>query len=820
MGGPANPSIWQRVFVLSGLSAAAFSAPVLDIYGRNPEVFVANRTSPFEIVLFGLIIALFIPLVSLAVLYFAGLASERAQSIAYGVLVFLLAAGTGLVVSRQVFPDSNFAALATAGGVTLLVLFLVGRFWSVLVWFGLAVPAVLVMFLTTSASSSLVWRGPEASTAAFDIEEPAPLVFIQLDEFPTASLMTRDGDINAELFPTFARLAEEGTWYRNAMSNSIATTQSVPAIMTGKLGEKGLSPSSVDHPDNLFTMLGGAYEMHVIEWVADLCPEDICPEYAGRSPARFSSLLADVGVVYGHLSLPPFLREGLPSIDNAWKGFLGQNDRPTGAQVEIDGLPVPDDPSRVKWADWFQRIANGIDGGGTPIFSYLHAPSPHVPWETNPSGTHYDRPEEYTEVDGVEGDGHWGPDEAPTLLGYQRHLYQVGFLDTMIGRVVEQLDETGTYDETMIVVVSDHGASFEPGEHRRWPKENNRADLYRVPLFVKYPNQESGGVVDAPAYGIDIVPTVVDVMGVDTNWSFDGQSLLTIEGTNRSHDVIWWCCNGDAVDPDIANLNDQVEAAFGRIPDQSTWAAVAGVGPYADLVGRPLASVDVTNSDQLRWSLTRGADLIDASIESGRIQTLWTGRIELPEGNDAADVMLAVNGDIAGVGYITRDSATGGSFRGLISEEYVEEGRNELDVLVPDGQGGWLSGTADVITLELRTSDGRVLDIQEEGSKRVQVDDVSSTVGGFEVEGWGADVTAKRTPDIIYIFAGEQLVAEGPPNLENRNVVGWFDSEDLLMSGFVFEVSRDDIPQGVTQLTVVAEFGDYAVADPARLPPD
>ena len=44
----------------------------------------------------------------------------------------------------------------------------------------------------------------------------------------------------------------EGTWYRNAFSDSIATTQSVPAILTGKLGEKGLSPSSVDHPENLF----------------------------------------------------------------------------------------------------------------------------------------------------------------------------------------------------------------------------------------------------------------------------------------------------------------------------------------------------------------------------------------------------------------------------------------------------------------------------------------------------------------------------------------------------------------------------------------
>ena len=59
------------------------------------------------------------------------------------------------------------------------------------------------------------------------------LVMLQLDEFPLASIVATDGTINSDLFPNFARLAEEGTWYRNTLSDSIATTQSVPAILTG-----------------------------------------------------------------------------------------------------------------------------------------------------------------------------------------------------------------------------------------------------------------------------------------------------------------------------------------------------------------------------------------------------------------------------------------------------------------------------------------------------------------------------------------------------------------------------------------------------------
>jgi len=770
-----------------------------------------------EIVLFGLIVTMAIPVLAYLVLFVAEKIGGRAPEITYTVIVALLALGTGLVVSRQVFPDSGLAALALAGGVAVLILYLVRRFESVIVWFSIALPLVFVMFIATSATARLIWTGPEASTSAFEIGSPSPIVLIQMDELPSASLMDRNGDVNEALFPNFARLADEGTWYRNAMSSSIATTQSVPAILTGVLGEKGMSPSSVDHPNNLFTMLGGAYEMHVIEWVADLCPDDVCPEYAGRAPARFSSLLADVGVVYGHLTLPPFLRDQLPSIDNAWKGFLGQNDKPAGSAIEIDGIPVPTDGTRVKWADWLQRIANGIEAGGTPTLSYVHVQAPHVPWETNPSGTHYDRPEEYTEVEGVEGTGRWGPDEGPTLLGFQRHLYQLGFLDTMIGRIFDQLDATGTWDETMVVVVSDHGASFVPNEHRRWPYDNNRTDLYRVPMFVKYPGQQVGVAEDAPTYGIDLVPTIVDVLEIDTDWSFDGTSLLALSDSARPHEPIWWCCSKDGIDTNLKSLFDQVEANFERVPDQGSWMSVAGVGPFGGLVGQPLTALGVKQSGGLRWSLDRGADLAEVDIDSGTVQTLWTGRIELPQESDAEDVLFVVNGSVGGVGYITRDSASGGSFRGLIAEDLVVDGRNDLDVLIPDGSGGWLSGSADVLKLELKTADGRVLDIQAEGSRRIQVDNVVATDHGWTLKGWSADVTRKVTPDVIYVFAGDALIGESPPNIENKNVVRWFGSEDLLMSGFEFDVIAEDVPAGVDQLTVVAEFGTYAVADPARL---
>lgn len=808
----------RRLAVIGGLSAVAFVAPILDIYGKNPEVFVANRTSRPEIFFFGIGMALVVPLVSWAALAVARGFGGRAPDVAYRSIVIVLSLASGLVISRQTLPDDTIAAVLVALVAAGLMYWLVRNVDVLFVVASLALPVILVMFLSTSATARLIWEEAEESPVGADVGIPAHIVMLQLDEMPLASIMDTDGTVNERLFPNFARMAEEGTWYRNALSDSIATTQSVPAILTGLRGGDDKSPSHVDHPDNLFTLLGDSYEMHVIEWIADLCPEETCPDYAGRTPARFTSLLADVGVVYGHLTLPGETRESLlPSIDNAWKGFLGQADTPSGADVEIEGLAVPPGPERQDWIDWVQRLINGIDAGMQPTLSYAHLRAPHVPWEINPSGTHYERPEEYTEVSGVEGDGRWGSDPDPALVGLQRHLYQVGFLDRMLGRMLDHLEETGTWNDTMVIVVADHGASFVPGEHRRWPYADNRDDLYRVPLFIKYPGQTSGETVDLPAFGIDVLPTIVDALDIDTDWSFDGVSLLTLD-IERPHDPIRWCCNGEGASTDLDVLFSQVERNHRWIPDQTSWAGVASVGDNADMVGRSTTEISIASDEDFRWSLDLGSALREVDRSTGEIQTLVTGRIEAETLPESDELLIVVNDIVAGVAHLARDGATTGAVMGLIGEEFVEEGDNNVDLLLPDGHGGWVAGANEDITLQLMDDEGRLIDLGVEGSRRIQVDSVEATDAGWEVTGWAADVEEKVTPDMIHVFAGDRLLVSGPPNVENDNVVRWFESERLLESGFEFEIDADLVPEETDRFLVVAEFGDGAVADPASLP--
>jgi hypothetical protein len=110
-----------------------------------------------------------------------------------------------------------------------------------------------------------------------------------------------------------------------------------------------------------------------------------------------------------------------------------------------------------------------------------------------------------------------------------------------------------------------------------------------------------------------------------------------------------------------------------------------------------------------------------------------------------------------------------------------------------------------------------VLELTAEGSRRLQVDSIELTDTGWEVTGWAADVTEKVAPDTIYLFAGDRLLTFGPPNQDNDNVVRWFQSDNLLRSGFSFQVEETDVPAEVDRLIVVAEFGSQAIADSATL---
>lgn len=82
------------------------------------------------------------------------------------------------------------------------------------------------------------------------------------------------------------------------------------------------------------------------------------------------------------------------------------------------------------------------------------------------------------------------------------------------------------YDDALVIVMADHGVSFTPETSMRVLERGTFGEIAAVPLFVKRPRQESGGVSDRPVETIDVLPTVLDVLGAPTPAGVDGRSLF------------------------------------------------------------------------------------------------------------------------------------------------------------------------------------------------------------------------------------------------------------------------------------------------------
>ena len=102
--------------------------------------------------------------------------------------------------------------------------------------------------------------------------------------------------------------------------------------------------------------------------------------------------------------------------------------------------------------------------------------------------------------------------------------------DRRLGSVIEALRARGRFDDTLLMVVADHGEEF--GEHGAWQHDQSLyEELVRVPLVVRLPGGRSGGTrVATPVSLVDVVPTVAEVLSrPELARGARGRSLLGAE---------------------------------------------------------------------------------------------------------------------------------------------------------------------------------------------------------------------------------------------------------------------------------------------------
>lgn len=101
-------------------------------------------------------------------------------------------------------------------------------------------------------------------------------------------------------------------------------------------------------------------------------------------------------------------------------------------------------------------------------------------------------------------------------------------VDDQVGRIVAHLKATGEYDHTLIVFTCDHGEML--GDHWMWGKEGYFHKAYHIPLVIRDPRRAAdaarGRVVEAFSEAVDLMPTILDWLGLDLPAQCDGRSLL------------------------------------------------------------------------------------------------------------------------------------------------------------------------------------------------------------------------------------------------------------------------------------------------------
>lgn len=182
-----------------------------------------------------------------------------------------------------------------------------------------------------------------------------------------------------------------------------------------------------------------------------------------------------------------------------------------------------------------------------PLFLYVHAMDVHEPYWSG-----FDDDALKQAAQGLSDMGTLGRWKArkrvnfltPELRKTIRDLHnaELSHVDRELGRLIQRFGELRDFEDAIIVVTSDHGEEFwEHGMyghgHALW------GEVVRVPMFVRFPAgvlPEAGGLhYERPVSLIDVVPTVVDVLGLslsDAAWEFEGRSLLpAMRGESISH---------------------------------------------------------------------------------------------------------------------------------------------------------------------------------------------------------------------------------------------------------------------------------------------
>ncbi|HYM33589.1 MAG TPA: alkaline phosphatase family protein [Candidatus Cybelea sp.] len=378
------------------------------------------------------------------------------------------------------------------------------------------------------------------------------------------------GDILAKLgtkhlrTPNLDRLCAEGVTFRNHFTQTSPCGPARASLLTGMYQMNHRAVQNTIPLDARFTNLGfelrkGGYDPALIGYTTTT-PD---PRTTSAKDPRFF-ILGDVMEGFRPVgTFEPYMEayfawvagHGHPLPENRWDIWLpdGANDGKHGA------TPLPSRiPAELSDTRWFTERGLGYlrGRGDRPWFLHLGYYRPH-PMFIAPAPYHamYDPADMEPPIRGASAEAEAA--QHPLLDFYIRNTQQKDFfqdgkglasemgeaaarqmratyfglmseIDEQLGRVFGYLQETGQWDDTLILFTCDHGEQL--GDHYLLGKVGYCDASFRIPMIVRDPRPEAkasrGTIVNRFTETIDTVPTILEWLGLPIPRQCDGRSLL------------------------------------------------------------------------------------------------------------------------------------------------------------------------------------------------------------------------------------------------------------------------------------------------------
>jgi arylsulfatase A-like enzyme len=371
------------------------------------------------------------------------------------------------------------------------------------------------------------------------------LLFIFPDQFRPQAM----GFMNEDpvITPNLDKLASQGIFFTNAVSNRPLCSPYRAMLMTGKYP---FSNGVLTNCNTSSRIYGNT-----------LSEDEIC----------FSDVLSQSGYFCGyigkwHLDAPTY-EEG-PDVDRwqnaVWESYIppgpkrhgfkfwhayGCNNRHNDPYYWVNDAAVEDTLFPRTWSPIHEaKVASDFieNNKNKPWALFVSMNPPHPPYN--------EVPEKYKEVyEDISIDSLLNrPDVPEGEAGKQGrqsvkdYFAGVTGVDEQIGRILQKLEETGQAENTIVIFTSDHGEMM--GSHGRMQKGIFYEESLRIPFIMRWPKKINPGNNDLHLSVPDVMPTLLSMMGMEQKIPADveGENLKEVilgNSTEKPEFTLYFDCS-------------------------------------------------------------------------------------------------------------------------------------------------------------------------------------------------------------------------------------------------------------------------------------